>query len=75
MIFILLLSYREPNPESLLALPGTTLHDIQEIRSHPYAIEQCRKFLSTVEKKIVVSQAFDTAGSAQIIKNKNLTGV
>lgn len=47
----------------LIGLPGSSLHDIDEIWSHPMAIEQCRTFLSSLKAKVVSSD--DTAGSVE----------
>ncbi len=49
---------------SLCALPGTTIRDIKEVRSHYMALLQCRQFLSHYPqiKKI---EDFDTAGCAR----------
>lgn len=47
----------------LIGLPGTSIDQIREVRSHPMAIEQCRRFLSTIPVKVV--EAEDTAGSVQ----------
>ncbi|KAI8918908.1 Prephenate dehydratase-domain-containing protein [Entophlyctis helioformis] len=58
---------------SLVAMPGVTMEQITEIRSHPFAIEQCRTFLSSLGKHVAIGQALDTAASAAEIKAKNLT--
>lgn len=47
----------------LIGLPGSSLHDIDEIWSHPMAIEQCRTFLNSLKAKVVSSD--DTAGSVE----------
>lgn len=47
----------------LIGIPGSSLHDIDEIWSHPMAIEQCRTFLSCLKAKVVSSD--DTAGSVE----------
>jgi prephenate dehydratase len=60
----------------LIGLPGTTRHDIDEIWSHPMAIEQCRMFLSGMKAKIVSSD--DTAGSVERImrtRAKNIAAI
>ncbi|RKO87866.1 Prephenate dehydratase-domain-containing protein [Blyttiomyces helicus] len=56
---------------ALVALPGTTLDQITEIRSHPYVLDQCRTFLSTLGS-VSLAQAQDTAGSAKGIKEGGL---
>ena len=58
---------------SLVALPGTTIHEITEVNSHPIALMQCREFLAQHPKMKVV-EAEDTALSAEIIKRENLKG-
>ncbi len=54
----------------LLALPGETIENIHTIYSHPQALAQCEKFLSSLEAGIIPT--YDTAGSAKMIKEKNL---
>ena len=48
---------------ALLALPGATLNNMREVRSHPMALAQCRRFLSALPHVAVVA-SFDTAGAA-----------
>lgn len=59
---------------NLLALKGTSLAEVNEVHSHQMALRQCVTFLDQHEaiKRI---EAFDTAGSAQMIKEQNLKGV
>jgi chorismate mutase/prephenate dehydratase len=54
----------------LMALPGEKLADITTIYSHPQALAQCDEFLSKLNVEIMPS--YDTAGSAKMIKDKNL---
>ncbi|MCL0060735.1 prephenate dehydratase [Dehalococcoidia bacterium] len=54
----------------LLALPGETMKDIKKIYSHPQALAQCEEFLSSLEAELVPT--YDTAGSAKMLKEKNL---
>jgi prephenate dehydratase len=49
--------------QNLMALPGVTLDEITEVRTHPMAIGQCRIFLNKHGLKAV--EALDTAGAAQ----------
>jgi len=57
-----------PVNHHLLALPGTQLSDIREVRSHVHAIGQCRKFLRQNGLKAVVGH--DTAGcAAEVARN------
>ena len=57
---------------ALVAMPGVKLEDIKEVNSHPMALMQCQKFLSTLEGVKVV-EADDTAASAKRIKDTNLS--
>jgi chorismate mutase/prephenate dehydratase len=54
----------------LLALPGTKSDDIRRVYSHPQALAQCHAFLESLQ--VIVEPAYDTAGSAKLIKEKNL---
>jgi chorismate mutase/prephenate dehydratase len=54
----------------LMALPGEKLADITTIYSHPQALAQCDEFLSKL--KVEIMSSYDTAGSAKMIKDKNL---
>lgn len=58
---------------SLVALPGSTIHDITEINSHPIALMQCMDFIDTLPHAKVVEKE-DTAGSARWIADKQLKG-
>ena len=58
---------------SLVALPGTDIHDIQEINSHPIALMQCTEFLDTLPNVKVVEKG-DTAKSARWIAENKLKG-
>ena len=57
----------------LLALPGTKLGDIRKVISHPQALAQCSKFLDGLNATI--EPAYDTAGSAKLIREKTLRDV
>ncbi len=52
--------------QNLMALPGQTIRDIRQIRSHPIALEQCMAFLN-LHPEITLVEADDTAGSAKLI--------
>lgn len=56
----------------MMALPGQRLADIREVLSHPQGLEQCRAFLT----KLGIAQvtAYDTAGSAKIIRSEQRAG-
>ncbi|MCQ2428725.1 MAG: chorismate mutase [Clostridia bacterium] len=52
-----------PLDQSLLALPGTRMEDIREVRSHPQALSQCMPFLK--KKGWRLSEAASTASAAR----------
>jgi prephenate dehydratase len=47
----------------LLTLPGTTLNDLERVRSHPRALAQCQRYLNRHGLK--GEPTFDTAGGAR----------
>ncbi len=62
--------------QNLVALPGQSLSDIQEIHSHPVAIQQCNIFLEEMRRKgVKVVESIDTALSAKWIRDENLWGI
>jgi prephenate dehydratase len=58
---------------SLIALPGTTIDRITQIYSHPQALAQCDRYLRSLPGIEVVA-TYDTAGSAKLIKDRQLAG-
>ena len=65
-----------PIKQHLLVSPGVQLEDIQEVHSHPMAIQQCLEFLVKYNWKLVETQ--DTALSAKHIhqrKNKHAAAI
>lgn len=58
---------------SLVALPGTTIHDITEVNSHPIALMQCTDFLDSLPHVKMVEKE-DTAMSARWIAENQLKG-
>jgi prephenate dehydratase len=48
---------------TLLVPPGTTLADIQSVRSHPHALAQCERY--TLNQGWRAESTYDTAGSAR----------
>jgi len=57
--------------QNLMALPGQTINDIRQIRSHPIALSQCMTFLNQYPG-ITLVEADDTAASARIISEHKL---
>lgn len=58
---------------SLVALPGTSIHEVTEVNSHPIALMQCSDFLDTLPHAKVVEKE-DTALSARWIAENKLKG-
>lgn len=58
---------------SLVALPGTSIHEVTEVNSHPIALMQCTEFLDTLPHAKVVEKE-DTAMSARWIAENQLKG-
>jgi len=56
----------------LMALSGENLTSIRTIYSHPQALAQCEEFLTKLKVEVVPS--YDTAGSAKMIKERELKG-
>ena len=61
-----------PVVHNLLALPGTTIKSVRRVFSHPQALAQCELYLQTLPEVEIVA-TYDTAGSARLIKDGNLT--
>lgn len=57
--------------QNLMALPGQTINDIKQIRSHPIALAQCMTFLNQYPS-ITLVEADDTASSARLIAEHKL---
>jgi prephenate dehydratase len=58
--------------QNLVAMPGQTIMDIEEVRSHPMAILQCQRFFDD-HPRIRLIDSMDTALSAkEIADNKTL---
>ena len=57
--------------QNLMALPGQTIHDIKQIRTHPIALAQCMTFLNQYPG-ITLVESDDTAGSAKLISEHRL---
>ncbi|MBC5810861.1 MAG: ACT domain-containing protein [Candidatus Eremiobacteraeota bacterium] len=52
--------------QNLIALPGAALEALEEVRSHPVALEQCRNFL-TAHPRLRATAVADTAGAVREI--------
>ena len=61
-----------PVIHNLLAMPGTTLEGVKRVFSHPQGLAQCEMFLHTLPGIEIVA-TYDTAGSARMIRDGNLT--
>ncbi len=62
-----------PVNHCLLCLPGQTVHDIKRVISHPQALAQSDVFLRELGVEVVAT--YDTAGSAKLIREEQLSGV
>lgn len=62
-----------PVNHCLLCLPGQELSEITRVLSHPQALAQCDAYLRGLSVEIVA--AYDTAGSAKLIRDQHLRGV
>jgi prephenate dehydratase len=62
-----------PVNHCLLCLPGQELSDIKRVISHPQALAQSDVYLRTLGVEIVAT--YDTAGSAKMIREEQLSGV
>jgi prephenate dehydratase len=60
--------------QNLMALPGQTIADIHEVRSHPIALAQCMDFLKQYPSLILI-ESDDTAGSAKQVSENKLKGI
>ena len=63
-----------PIHQHLLALPGTTLADVQAVHSHPMALRQCGEFLDAYPRWKLV-ETDDTGHSAQLLAENRTPGV
>ena len=57
--------------QNLMAMPGQTMKDMRQIRSHPIALAQCMIFLNQYPE-ITLVEADDTASSARLIAEGRL---
>ena len=63
-----------PIHQHLLALPGTTLAEVQAVHSHPMALRQCGEFLDRHPHWKLV-ETDDTGHSAQLLAEQRTPGV
>jgi len=56
----------------LMCLPETTATEITEIRSHPQALGQCKRYLSEHFPTAARKPVYDTAGAAKDISDRKL---
>ena len=63
-----------PIHQHLLALPGTTLADVQAVHSHPMALRQCGEFFDRHPHWKLV-ETDDTGHSAQLLAEQRPAGV
>lgn len=62
-----------PIDHHLMALPGTPLAEVREVRSHPQALGQCAQWLREHLPQAAVVPDYDTAGSARRVRDESLT--
>lgn len=58
---------------ALMALPGTKLEEIKEVRSHPQALAQCSEFIK--RHRMAIAAASSTANSARDLVENPAPGV
>ncbi len=56
-----------PVHHSIMGLPGATLDQVTQVLSHPVALGQCRVWLSKHLPNAMLVNAWDTAGSAELV--------
>lgn len=59
--------------QNLMALPGTKIEDVKQVRSHPIALLQCMDYLETRNWELLETE--DTALSAKHVSEQSLKGV
>jgi 3-deoxy-7-phosphoheptulonate synthase len=56
-----------PVHHAIMGLPGARLADVRRVLSHPVALGQCRVWLSRMLPAVELVNAWDTAGSAELV--------
>ncbi|MGB3023708.1 MAG: prephenate dehydratase [Candidatus Saccharimonadales bacterium] len=59
--------------QQLISAPSAKLSDIQEVYSHPVALNQCREWLETNLPRAELIEHHDTAGAVEYIKQQGST--
>lgn len=59
----------------LMALDGQSLHDIEEVHSHPVALQQCSEYLKRLQPNCKIVEGKDTSSEAKKIVTNNVRGV
>ncbi|GER60654.1 prephenate dehydratase [Patiriisocius marinus] len=59
----------------MMALNGQTIHDIDEVHSHPVALQQCSDYLQKLQPHCKIIEGKDTASVAKKIKEQGLKNV
>lgn len=60
--------------QNLMALPGQSINELKEVKSHYMALLQCKEFFNAYPEISLVKYV-DTADSARLIRDKALMGV
>jgi chorismate mutase/prephenate dehydratase len=63
-----------PVHHSIMGLPGATLGQVTQVLSHPVALGQCRIWLNRLLPNVALVNAWDTAGSAEIVAREKNPG-
>ena len=63
-----------PIRHCLLGVPGASLHSVEEVRSHPVALSQCRGFFAS-HPDILEQAVYDTAGAAKEVASAGVPTV